>query len=181
MRVCWPSPQLDCLLRARPQDKAKAHIAGQVIPPGWQVGIDYAFGADTVFEIGEVVALNRSDGSTKFGQQPRPVARPLELVRPAALVAPPTDAECPRLVAESSAPGTPGNRADDGVPHARMHALRDGKWHAILRVRVHVCAHLYVPRGEAVDPQPETGGGPRVDAARAIACGRAQICGPCSR
>ena len=77
------------------QDKAKVHIAGQIVPSSWtvlpsvqhaqptrstdvanhdlictlrrQVGTDFYFAEDNSFDDGEVVVLNRSDGSTKFG------------------------------------------------------------------------------------------------------------------
>eukprot|EP00802_Teleaulax_amphioxeia_P031693 Tamp_35115.p2 GENE.Tamp_35115~~Tamp_35115.p2 ORF type:complete len:135 (+),score=37.39 Tamp_35115:40-444(+) len=70
----------NCLIMCRPksveeaeawmsanEDKAKAHIAGQKVPAEWTAGKDYYFAEGTPFDIGEVVALNRSDGSTKFG------------------------------------------------------------------------------------------------------------------
>ena len=50
------------------QDKASGHIAGQLVPSFWTAGKDFNMGNPSEqFEVGEVVVLNRSDGTIKFG------------------------------------------------------------------------------------------------------------------
>jgi len=71
----------NCLILCRPksidearrwltenEDASKQQIAGQVVPSHWAQGVDYRWAAtETPFEVGEVVILQRSDGSLKFG------------------------------------------------------------------------------------------------------------------
>jgi hypothetical protein len=72
----------NCLIICRPKTTAQAtkwiednmdgaastHIAGLKVPESWQAGVEYSMGpADRPFKVGEVVVLNRSDGSTRFG------------------------------------------------------------------------------------------------------------------
>jgi predicted metal-binding protein len=56
----WISDNLD--------GAASTHIAGQKVPSNWQTGVEYVLGVpEQQFTLGEIVVLNRSDGSVKFG------------------------------------------------------------------------------------------------------------------
>jgi len=71
----------NCLIMCRPKTveeakrwltdnaaSSKEQIAGQLVPKHWNSGVDWVWASsDTPFEIGEVVILQRSDGSLKFG------------------------------------------------------------------------------------------------------------------
>lgn len=72
----------NCLIMCRPKTTAEAkqwivdnfdnaattHIAGQRVPETWQAGVEYSIGSpEQQFVLGEVIVLNRSDGSVRFG------------------------------------------------------------------------------------------------------------------
>eukprot|EP00288_Rhodomonas_lens_P010583 CAMPEP_0177744362 /NCGR_PEP_ID=MMETSP0484_2-20121128/29704_1 /TAXON_ID=354590 /ORGANISM="Rhodomonas lens, Strain RHODO" /LENGTH=905 /DNA_ID=CAMNT_0019258857 /DNA_START=25 /DNA_END=2743 /DNA_ORIENTATION=+ len=43
-------------------------VVGERIPEGWKAGDDYIMSTDSKFSVGEIVAVNRSDGSIRFAR-----------------------------------------------------------------------------------------------------------------
>jgi hypothetical protein len=149
-RICWPSPPppADCARgrRTRPRPTLRARLSQQT--GSWASTMRSARTRHS-----KLARWWRSTGPTapqsSVRKQPRPVARPPGACGPRRSSRPRDGRRAPAPpVALRS--GTPENRADDWrASCARMHMLRDGKWHAIVRVRVRVRAHLHVPHGGA--------------------------------
>jgi hypothetical protein len=68
--ICRPKTTEDARkwIEEHKDGAATTHIVGQPVPDFWASGVEYSFGKEPEhFQIGEVVVLNRSDGSVRFG------------------------------------------------------------------------------------------------------------------